>query len=804
MIASTGCGSPSNVTGNPPPKSLTSVSLTPSSVSIGMGATQQFSATAKYSDNTTADVSPTANWNVATQTVATINSRGLATGVAPGSSAITASFSGISGTATLTVQNPTKTLTSVSVSPASANVEKGATQQFGATAIYSDGSVADVSATAIWNVATQAVATINSSGLATGVASGSSVITASFSGISGTATFTVQNPTLTSVSVSPVSASIWVSASQQFAATGKYSDGSTADVSGTASWTIATQAVASVTSNGLATAAASGSTAVTASLSGVSGTSTLSVGANVPMWHFDAQRSGLNAGEGSLTPVNVTAQTFGKMFSYLLDGYAYGQPLLVSNVTISGNTHNAVFVATEKDSVYAFDADTYGSGLPLWQVSLLQSGETPITKGSIQPYLGITSTPAIDLTSNTMYVVATQTSTSGSTFRLHGLDITSGVEKFGGPVTIQASVPGTNSDSVNGVVSLTTSCLQRSALLVANGSVFIGFGACHSGWLLSYNASTLAQTGVFNSSPNLNGEGMYGGAGGIWMGGGGPAADSSGNVYISTGNGPYDGTTAFGDSVLKFDSQLHLLDHFTPHDWEYMDCRDKDLGAGGLLLIPGSMEAVAGGKNGKLYLVNTAGLGGMQANDAGATQTLWFGSDLLPPYASSCTDTNGNTWTTDINSYEIFGTAAYFNGAVYLGVTPTASYAPGGLRQFAYTGQLTPGVEASSSILASSYGTTPFISADGTAGGIVWMIDHGQPLQSAGTQTAAILRAYDAGNLATELYDSEENSADAPGYGIKFTSPIVANGKVYITTGHDPVSAVNPEGELDVYGLKEQ
>jgi hypothetical protein len=536
----------------------------------------------------------------------------------------------------------------------------------------------------------------------------------------------------------------------------------------------------------------------------MSGTATLNVGANVPMWHFDAQRSGLNAGEGSLTPTNVTAQTFGKMFSYLLDGYAYGQPLLVSNVTISGSTHDVVFAVTEKDSVYAFDADTYGSGSPLWQVSLLNSGETPITNGAIQPYMGITSTPAIDLTSNTMYVVSTQVVGGSGTFRLHALDITSGAEKLGGPVTIQATVPGTNSDSVNGVVSLTTSCMQRAALLFANGSVFIGFGACHSGWLLSYNATTLSQTGVFNSSPDLNGEGTYGGAGGVWMGGGGPAADNNGNVFITTGNGPYDGTTAFGDSVLKFDSQLHLLDHFTPYDWEYLDCQDKDLAAGGLLLLPGSMEALAGGKNGKLYLVNTAGLGGMQANDAGATQTLWFESDLLPPYAASCTDINGNIWTTNINSYEIFGTAAYFNGSVYLGVTPTALYVPGGLRQFSYSGQLIPGAVTSDNILSSSYGTTPFISANGTVGGIVWMIDHGQPIQSAGTQTAAVLRAYDAGGLATELYNSGENSGDAPGYGIKFTSPIVANGKVYFATGHDPVSAASPQGELDVYGLKGQ
>jgi hypothetical protein len=522
---------------------------------------------------------------------------------------------------------------------------------------------------------------------------------------------------------------------------------------------------------------------------------------NVSTWHSDNGRTGLNAKETELTPQNVTAQSFGKLFSYLVDGYVYAQPLLISNLAINGGTHNTVFVATENDSVYAFDADSKTTGSPLWQVSLLQTGETPITNASIQPFLGVTSTPAIDTSSNTMYVVSTEALNGAGSFRLHALDITTGAEKFGGPVTIQASVPATNSDSVDGVESLTTSCLQRAALLLANGSVFIGFGACHSGWLLSYDAQTLSQTGVFNASPNLNGEGTFGGAGGIWMGGGGPAADDGGDVYISTGNGPYDGSTAFGESVLKFDSQLHRLNYFTPHDWEFMDCKDTDLAAGGVLLIPGSSQILAAGKSGKLYLLSTAELGGMQAGDAGATQTLWFESDLIPPYSTTCTDNHGATWTTDINSYEIFGTAAFFNGTVYLGVTPTSLSAPGPLRAFTYNGNLTPGTVAANDILMSSYGTTPFISANGTSNGIAWMIDHGQPIQSAGTQTRAILRAYDAGSLS-ELYDSTDNSGDAPGYGIKFTSPIVANGKVYITTGHDPVSAANPQGELDVYGLK--
>jgi hypothetical protein len=524
-------------------------------------------------------------------------------------------------------------------------------------------------------------------------------------------------------------------------------------------------------------------------------------GVNVSTWHFDNGRTGLNANETALTSQNVTAQTFGKLFSYLVDGYVYAQPLLISNLTINGGTHNTVFVATENDSVYAFDADSKGTGSPLWQVSLLQTGETPITNASIQPFLGITSTPAIDSGSNTMYVVSTEALNGAGSFRLHALDITTGAEKLGGPITIQASVPATNSDSVDGVESLTTSCLQRAALLLANGTVFIGFGACHSGWLLSYDAQTLSQTGVFNASPNLNGEGTFGGAGGVWMGGGGPVADSAGDVYISTGNGPYDGSTAFGESVVKFDSELHRLDYFTPNDWEFMDCKDTDLAAGGVLLIPGSSQVLAGGKSGKLYLLSTAELGGMQVGDAGATQTLWFESDLIPPYTTTCTDNHGATWTTDINSYEIFGTGAYFNGSVYLGVTPTSLSAPGPLRVFTYNGNLTPGATATNNILISSYGTTPFISASGTSNGIVWMIDHGQPIQSAGTQTRATLRAYDAGSLS-ELYDSTDNTGDAPGYGIKFTSPIVANGKVYITTGHDPVTAATPQGELDVYGLK--
>jgi hypothetical protein len=246
-------------------------------------------------------------------------------------------------------------------------------------------------------------------------------------------------------------------ATQQFTAQATYNDGSTGDVTSSAAWTIANTAVATIDTSGLATSEASGSTTVTASNNGVSGSASFTVtiapgtGVNVPTWHYDANRSGLNANEASLSTSNVSPQTFGMLFSYLVDGYVYGETLLVSNVTVNGSAHNVLYAATENDSVYAFDADNYGSGAPLWHVSLLKAGESPDTGGPILPVEGVTSTPVIDLNSNTIYVVSKQSSSSGNSFRLNALDITTGAQKFGGPVTITASVPATNSAAVNGV-----------------------------------------------------------------------------------------------------------------------------------------------------------------------------------------------------------------------------------------------------------------------------------------------------------------------------------------------------------------
>ena len=517
---------------------------------------------------------------------------------------------------------------------------------------------------------------------------------------------------------------------------------------------------------------------------------------NIPTWHMDNGRSGLNSNETQLTPANVNTSGFGKLFSYHVDGYAYAQPLYISNLRINGASHNVVFVATEIASVYAFDADNFGDGSPLWKTSLLQTGEVPQPGGNPKPAQGLTSTPVIDTGSGTMYLVSAQVASGVFSFRLHAIDITTGQERVGSPVTIHASVPGTNSESVNGVITLNNSCLQRTALLLSRGTLFFGFSACPTGWLLSYDAASLTQLAVRNMSPNVDGYGTFGGAGGVWMGGGGPAADDQGNVYVSTGNGFYDGGPEWGDSILKVDPQLNVNDHFTPFDWSFLQCRDLDVSAGGIMLVPGQSQLVAGGKAGKMYLINLANMGQVQPNDAGAAQTLFFSPGAT---SQTCVTNKGETVTGDRGTTSFYGTAAWFNGSLFVGNDP------GPVKQFILnSGHLTAGSSTAESISPFSYGTTPFISSNGTSAGIVWVLDHGHPIQDpvASAPAPAILRAYDAANITHVLYSSAQNPADTPGFGIKFTEPIVANGKVFFATAHDSLGAASPQGELDVYGLK--
>lgn len=800
-----------------PAVTITSIAVSPATASMTAGATQQLTANATYSDGTTSALTSGVTWTSSNTSIATVTSAGLATGVAAGTATIKAAADGFTATATLTVTAATVTITSIAVSPATASISMGATQQFTAVATYSNGSTGNVTASARWASTNATVATVNSAGLATADSPGNTTISATLSGQAGSATLTVTAPTPTSIAVTPSHPSFINGSTQQFTATATYSNNATANVTSSVTWSSSNTPVATISAGGLATGQGGGTTTISAALNGVKGSATATVTVsgttNITTFHVDTNRSGLNDQETVLTPANVDPATFGKLFSCPVDGYVYGSPLILSNQTINGARHNVLYVATENDSVYAYDADTCGGGTPLWKVSLLQSGENPLADEAILPYAGVTSTPVIDPTSGTLYVVSTEESSSGGTFRLSALNVTTGAQKFGGPVTINASVAATNSDSVNGVQTLDTACLQRAALLLANGNVYIGFGGCHSGWLLTYNASTLAQVGVFNASPNLNGEGNFGSAGGIWMGGAGPVADSDGNVYVTTGNGPWDGQTAWGDSVLKFgpkpvsgaNGTMQPVDYFTPSIYQFMDCDDADLAAGGLLLIPGSTTLVAGGKTGTMYLVDSANLGHESSDDAGAVQEQVWGEGLTygGTYQQSCQDSTGTNYA-NITSYEIFGSMAYFNGAAYLGVTPTSTSAPGGVRQFDFTSTLSAQSDTLDYQNEGTHGTTPFISANGTSDGIVWYVNQGNPLQNAGNiaPTSASLVAYDASNYPDQLYSSATNSGDTPGYGIKFSSPVVANGKVYIATGTDLTTVSNPRGEIDVYGLK--
>jgi hypothetical protein len=494
---------------------------------------------------------------------------------------------------------------------------------------------------------------------------------------------------------------------------------------------------------------------------------------SVLTWHNDNSRTGQNLHETTLTLANVNSTMFGKKFTLSVDGEIFGQPLYVPNVTIPNQgTHNVVFVATENDSVYAFD----GAGsptTPLWHASFTNAGAgiTAVPCGdttvcTIAPVIGITGTPVIDNSSHTLYVVAF-TKENGVYFqRLHALDITTGKEKFGGPVVIQATVPGTGTGSFSSEVifdPLVQS--QRSALLLANGVVYIAWASfgdknTYHGWVMGYDAKTLAQTAVFVDTPN-------GAQGGIWQSAGGLSADTSGNIFLQTGNGTFDANTGgadYGDSFLKLNATgLSVTDYFTPDNEATLDTSDLDLGSTAGLMVPrqaGSFpnEVIGAGKQGIIYVVNRDNMGQFDPNANHVVQTL----------------------TGSIAGY--FGTPAYFNGAVYF------SGQGDFLGRYTLRSGLLSTAAVSKSPATLKSGCTPSISANGSTNGIVWAID--------APMTTAVLHAYNAANVSKELYNSTQNATrDNMGAGIRFSVPTVANGRVYIGTRKGATNS------LLIYGL---
>jgi fibronectin type 3 domain-containing protein len=517
--------------------------------------------------------------------------------------------------------------------------------------------------------------------------------------------------------------------------------------------------------------------------------------------HNNNSRTGANLNETVLTTANVNSTTFGKLYSYPLDDTAYAQPLYVQNVNIPGQgVHNVVYIATEHDSVYAFDADNptagpNGNGI-LWHDSFINpaAGITTVPPsdvgdpGDIVTEDGITATPVIDPTTNTMYVlVLTKEVVNGTTsyvWRLHALDITTGAEKFGGPVVIQGSVPGTGDGSSGGTVTfnpLTQN--ERTALTLSNGVVYLAF-ASHSdnppyhGWVFGYNASTLQQVLVFNTDPNGSDDGVWQAAG--------MSVDASGNIYFTTGNGTFDVNTGgvdYGDSVVKISPSGTVLDYFTPTD-QLADAQgDLDLGTSSPMLMPtqtgpftgnaGPNELVQAGKDGNLYVVNASNMGKYNAsNNNQIVQTL---VNIFP---------HGGPNPTAAGNYS---SPVYFNGYLYYGAVNDS------IKAFSVANGLLSTTPTSQSSATYGYPGAVFsASGNGSTNGILWAVqDNGDGTEGT-PPVAGVLYAYDATNLSNVLYTSTQAGArDTLGVPAKFNPPTVVNGKVFVAGAN----------QLTVYGL---
>ena len=527
--------------------------------------------------------------------------------------------------------------------------------------------------------------------------------------------------------------------------------------------------------------------------------------AGVYTYHNDLARDGANTHEYALTPANVNTGSFGKLTSCTVDGAIYGQPLWVANLTVSGAKHNVVFVTTQHDSLYAIDADAVPCQ-PLWTVSLIDAahggavGESTVPSTlvglflgtGIAPEVGVTSTPVIDPAGGILYAVSMSVNSTHTTYyqRLHAIDFATGMEKTGAPVTITGTYPL----AAGGTVSFDPrQHLQRAGLALVGGVVYVTFASQEDagtwyGWMMSYQygGSSFTQTAVFNAAPNTPLPQIFGGSG-IWMSGGAPAADSGNNLYVVTGNGVFDATSStapnndYGDSLLKLSPALSVSQWFTPTDQMNAAMTDGDFGAGGAALLadlpagsPFAHLLLCGGKDGSLYVLNRDTLGGY--GDSHAVQRINFGA-------------------------QIFATGAFWNNNYYLaGIgAPLRAY------------QLTPTTAQFALASSSSHsfvfpGSTPSVSAAAAQSGIVWAVDTSQYCtpQSPGCG-AAVLYAYDASTLATELWNSSKVPADAAGFAVKFAVPTIANGKVYVgTRGNNTgvLGATSISGELDIYGLK--
>ncbi len=752
-----------------------SVQLNQTSVSISTGAQEQFVATVQGTSNTAV------SWSVdsvsgGNSTDGTITQAGMYTApTLAGTHTVTATSVADptkSASATVTVQGI------VNISPASATLAASATQQFNA-------SVNGQTNPAItWSVdgvtrGNSSVGTISSSGLYTAPSQvGNYTIAATASAASSGATAPV---TVYTFSVSPNGALLNPGATEQYNASlqGLSNDSITWSVDGTAG---GNSSVGTITSGGLYTApSAIGAHTISATSSADS-----SIAANVSAtvvnvaqsavltYHNNDARDGAYTEEVTLMPSNVNSNQFGKLVSYPVDGQIYGQPLYVPQLQIPNQgTRDVVFVTTQNNSVYAFDADATSSNpTTLWHVNL----GTPVTvydSGGPWPNVGILSTPVIDSTTNTIYVVA-EVKGASPPFWLHALDITTGADK-----TTAVGVTG----SYNGD-SLSTSCYQRMGLALnpVTNWIYIAFGSCSNGFVFAYDKSSLAQEAVFESTNGAAG-------GGFWSSGGAPAIDDkTGNVYLMSGTDLGDASyitpppaytqTGYNDSFLNLNpSTLSVQSSFSPDNNYVLAENDADLGSGSPILIAGNtqypLELVGGGKDGNVFVLNPLNMGGFNG-----------------------TNENLQTIHTGVAQYDnIFDTPVYWNGNIYFHPAQDV------IRAFSWNAGADAGQQLSTnptsvggtSFGAASHGATASLSANGNNNGIIWDIDNSTYVGNNPVASGpAVLHAYDATNVANELYNSAQaGSRDQAGLALKFTVPTIANGRVFVPTAT----------ELDIYGL---
>jgi outer membrane protein assembly factor BamB len=662
-------------------------------------------------------------------------------------------------------------LEAINISPSPSSMPKGSRKKFTAIAHYRDGSQAELISEVIWTSSNPAIAAIEPEGAAKAINEGTATLQAKYDDASAAATVTVVPVAPVALAILPTDETIAVTADSQFRVWATRSDDSVEDVTNQVNWFSSAPDAVKIAPSGLAHGRAQGSSTIVAELmtslgkvqtaSRVRVISTTNPLAGAYAYRYDNSGTGQNRFETLLTPENVNAATFGKLFAAPVDGYVYAQPLYARNVVVADRgSHNVVYVATENDTVLAVDAD---SGAELFHTNL--GAPVPTNQWAcpgMGPQIGITGTPVIDPETQTLFVAAKSLKNGKVFFHLHAIDIASGREKNRSPVLITATVPGHGRGSRHGMVTFDPEPqLQRPSLIILNGQVIIGFGSmcdrgAFHGWLLAYDSATLKQTHAFLTTPD-------GSHGGIWQAGASPAEDAVGDFYVIVGDGEfdaYDGGNDYGDTFLRLrfaaNDVISRIDYFAPFNQEELDRENWDLGSSGPMILPDQLGPnshliFGAGKDGSMYLIDRDDMGHFQSTSN--SQIVQYIPHVFPT--------------------KVHVSPAYWRNStsewVYLGPVE------GHLQAFPLSrGRLSPTASSETATVFGYPGATPVISSNGDSDGIVWALEN----------YTGVLHAFDATTLSTELYNAKQapNGRDAAEHGVQFYVPLVANGKVYFGT----------------------